>query len=199
MIALTPEPGITIPALAFVPEGGASKKRAVLWLNAAGKAADAAEGGAIEKIVREGTLVLAIDPRGWGESATEAKAEMRALLVGKTLAGMQTGDVLHAFEFLRARPDVDASNIAVIGKGNGGVLALFAAALEPRIARVACENSPQSYLEIVQARQHTGILGIVIPGVLQDFDLPDVVASLRPRPVWIATEPGPNYAAWLRR
>ena len=123
----------------------------MLWVNPAGKAADAGEGGPIEALVRAGNIVLAVDPRGWGESAPPARPRkrrllhvyqtaMRALLVGKTMAGMQTGDVLRAFDYLAARHDVDSRRIAIAGKGNGGVLALYAAALEPRIAKVACQN-----------------------------------------------------------
>lgn len=59
---------------------------------------------------------------------------MRALLVGKNMVGMQTGDVLRAFDYLLSRPDVAADRITVIGKGHGGVSALYAAAVEPRIA-----------------------------------------------------------------
>ena len=151
-IAMRPEAGITVPALAFVPSGGPPRKPAVIYVNAAGKSADAGEGGPIDKIVRAGNIVLAIDPRGWGEGApppgprgsysTNYQTAMRAILVGKSMAGMQTGDVLSAFDWLAARPDVDPKRIAIIGKGNGGVLALFAAALEPRIAKVAREKAP---------------------------------------------------------
>jgi cephalosporin-C deacetylase-like acetyl esterase len=195
--------------LAFVPSGGLPRKPAVLYVNAAGKAADGDEGGPIEKIVRAGNIVLAIDPRGWGEGApapgprgtnsANYQTAMRATLVGKSMAGMQTADVLCAFDWLAARPDVDPKRIAIIGKGNGGVLALYAAALEPRMAKVASAKAPTSYMEIVRAKMHEGIIGIVVPGVLRDFDLPDVAASLKPRPVWRVTEETPDYASWLRR
>lgn len=208
-IAMQPEAGITVPVLVFVPSGGAARKPAVLYVNAAGKAADAADGGPIEALALAGHIVLAVDPRGWGEGAPPPaprggysksyQTAMRALLVGTTTAGMQTGDVLRAFDYLNARPDVDAKRIAVIGKGNGGVLALYAAALEPRIAKVACEKSPVSYMEIVRAKMPEGILDIVAPGVLRDFDLPDVAASLKPRAVWLVNDAQPDYVAWLGR
>ena len=73
--------------------------------------------------------------------------------------------MLRAFDWLAVRPDVDARRIAIVGKGNGGVLALYAAALEPRIAKVATEKSPASYMEIVRAKMHDGITEIVVPGL----------------------------------
>ena len=207
-VEIRPEPGITVPGLVFLPAGAIARKPAVLWVDAAGKAAGAAEGGPIETLVRSGNIVLAVDPRGYGESAPSAgprsgysklyQTAMRALLVGKTLAGMQTGDVLRAFDYLNARSDVDTKRIAIVGRGNGAVLALYAAALEPRIAKIGLINRPESYMNIVQAKMHEGIVDIVVPGVLRDFDLPDVEAALRPRHVWNVAESHPDYKQWLR-
>src|SRR5207244_8655637 len=107
-IEIQSEPGIIVPALVFVPSGGPKRKPAVLYVNPAGKAADAGEAGAIERTVREGNIVLALDPRGWGESSPRPKSAggystayqtaMRALLVGKNMPGMQTMDVLRSFD-----------------------------------------------------------------------------------------------------
>ena len=188
MIALRPETGITVPALVFVPSGGAARKPAVLSLNSSGKAADA---GALEGLARAGNVVLAIDPRGWGEAGSAPgprggyskayQTNMRALLVGMTMAGMQTGDTLRAFDYLNSRPDVDARRIRAIGKGKGCAIALFAGVLEPRITQVECEEPPPSYMEVVRARMHSGDMDLVVPGVLRDFDLPDVGAALGAR------------------
>jgi hypothetical protein len=112
---------------------------------------------------------------------------------------MQTGDVLRAFDYVNGRPDVDPKRIAILGRGNGAVLALYAAALEPRITKIGLVKAPDSYLKIVQAKMHEGIVDIVVPGVLRDFDLPDVEASLSPRRVWHAAESEPDYQQWLRQ
>jgi hypothetical protein len=209
-IEMQPEPGITVPGLAFVPAGGPARKPAVLWLDAAGKAAEAGEGGAIEAIVRAGNIVFAVDARGWGESgpptskatggySSQYQLVQRAFLTGKTLVGMQTFDALRAFDYLNSRHDVDSGKIAAIGRGSGGVVALYAAALEPRITRVGRQGGPASYMEIVRLKRHEGILDIVVPGVLHDFDLPDVAASIQPRPLWNALDAQPDWAAWLRQ
>ncbi len=208
-LELYPEEGITLPALLFRPSAAAGSRPAVIYVNAEGKSADAGEEGVPAALARAGQIVLAVDLRGWGEGAPVKEAKegyskvyqtsMRALLTGRTMAGMQTGDVLASFDWLGSRPEVDRSRIALIGKGIGAVPVLFAAALEPRVARVACEKSPVSYLGIVRADMHQGITEIVLPGVLRDFDLPDVAASLRPRPLWVVSEAKPDYAAWLSR
>jgi hypothetical protein len=92
-----------------------------------------------------------------------------------------------------------AKRIAIIGKGNGGVLALYAAALEPRIAKVASEKAPASYMEIVRAKMHEGITEIVVPGVLRDFDLPDGRSVAKAANAVDVTGEKPDYGAWLRQ
>lgn len=193
-LLLDTEPGIRVPALVFLPAAGATPKAAVLYLHGSGKSADAAPGGDIEALVRSGRIVMAIDPRGWGEAQGSRQTAMRALLVGKTLLGMQLTDTLAAFEYLASRPDVEGSRIAILGKQNGGVLALYAAALEPRIERVAVERAVVSYMAIVRARQHEGLLDIVVPGVLHDFDLPDLTKAITPRRLWIVDPRSPTGA-----
>lgn len=201
-ITFEPESKVHIPALAFVPSADGGRRPAVLYLNPAGKAADAAPGGDLEALVRAGRIVLALDARGWGETADantrvltpHYSIAMRAMLVGRTLAGMQVTDVLSAFDYLRSRADVDPSRISLFAKGNAVVPGLLAAALEPGIANVACEGGPVSFLDIAKARFHGEIADIVIPGVLKDFDLPEVAASLAPRPLWIIDPRMPSGA-----
>ncbi len=188
---LVPEPGIVLPAHVFVPEGGPERKSAVLYLDPAGAMKGGDSGGPIEALVRAGNIVLAVDPRGYGRStpkgrpvggySPEYSTAMRALLVGRNLPGMQTEDILSAFDFLALRPDVAPERIRLIAKDNGTVPALFAALLEPRFARLTAEGGPESYLAFSQAATHRGLLEIVVPGVLRDFDLPDIRAALGKR------------------
>jgi hypothetical protein len=149
---------------------------------------------AIERLVEAGEVVLAIDPRGIGESAPGAGASgyggmyqlaMRANLIGRPLIGMQVFDTLRAFDYLVSRADMRGIRSGILGKGNAGVIAQFAAALEPRLARVRSEGAIPSYMDIVRTKIHSGPIDVVIPGVLRDFDLPDLAAAISPRPLEI--------------
>jgi cephalosporin-C deacetylase-like acetyl esterase len=202
-VALHTAPGITVPTLVFVPSASPARKPAVLYVHGSGKGADAAPGGDIEALVRSGHVVLAPDPRGMGESRPTSAAGgydpawqmlQRALLVDRTLVGMQVEDLLAACAFLLTREDVDPDRIAVLGKGHGGLLALLLAALQPKVERVALEGTVLSYLQIAQGRYHEGLTAAFVPGVLRDFDLPDLAAALAPRPIWIVDPRTPTGA-----
>ncbi|MCZ2075293.1 MAG: acetylxylan esterase [Bryobacteraceae bacterium] len=194
-LTLETEPGIDVPALVFVPSGVQGRMPAVIYANSDGKAAGAGNGGQIESLVRSGRLVLAPDARGWGESAApkrrggysaEWQTANRAMLIGKTMAGSQTTDLLRSFDYLASRPDVDTAQIAVFGKNKGGVIALYTAVMEPRIARVAVEGAVPSYMSVVRSETHKDLIDLVVPGVLHDFDLPDLAAkAIAPRPLLV--------------
>jgi hypothetical protein len=183
-VEIASEPGITVPGLLFVPAKSPEKMEAAIWLDPAGKGADEA---AIARRVLTGEMVLALDPRGWGESGPPAgrrggytpnyQTFMRAFLLGRTMMGLQVVDVLAAYKYLAGR----GAAVSVYGKGNGGVLALYAAVLEPGIRRVQTEGAMESYLWLARQSVHEGTLDVIVPGVLHDFDLPDLVKHLGER------------------
>jgi cephalosporin-C deacetylase-like acetyl esterase len=202
-IALDTAPGVRVPALVFVPVSGPPRKPAVLYVHGGGKAADAGPGGDIESLVRAGHVVAAPDPRGVGESAPVSGAGgytpvwqllQRALLVNRTLVGMQVEDLLATFDALASREDVDPDRIAVLGKGHGALLALFLSVAEPRVEKIALERMVLSYMEIARARYHEDLTAAIVPGVLRDFDLPDLAAALAPRRLWIVDPHSPTQS-----
>ena len=188
------DPGIAIPALLFLPAGGAARKPAVIFADARGKAAAAGEA---EELAGRGYIVLAPDLRGFGETYAVTRGDafyrafgdygnsLTALLVGKTMVGMRTADVVRGVDLLAARNDVDAARIAVIGRSGAAQPALFAALFDERIARVALDGMLVSYDAVVSERLSRGIAAEIVPSALKYFDLPDVLAAVTPRPVAI--------------
>ena len=189
------EPGITVPALLFVPAQGAARKPAVIFADARGKSAAAAEA---EELAKQGYMVLAPDLRGFGETQAsidrrdnfsrpfgDYKSAMTALLVGKTMAGMRAADVAAGVALLAARGDADTSHLAVVGRGGAALPALFAALFDNRITSLAVDGMLVSYQAVVTERMHQGVVEQVIPSALKYFDLPDVISALSPRRVAI--------------
>jgi len=174
------EPGISVPGLLFLPARPAKAGSATLWLDPRGKAVGADTGGPIEKRVLAGETILAIDVRGWGESAAPKAYQtfMRAYLLGRSMMGLQVGDVLSAASYLRTRyPEVRVHG----RQAAGGALALYAGVLDPKVAMVSTGEPVPSYLEIARMKEHNGVMDLLIHGVLADFDVPDLIAALGTR------------------
>ena len=190
------EPGIMIPSLLYVPDAGADKKAAVLLVNGNGKADSAPEA---EQLVTSGMVVLSIDARGFGETKVTAEVNSRefdryfgdfdgamtALVIGKTMVGMRALDITRGVDLLLARPDVDPDRIYAYGQGGGAMPALYAAVLDRRIHKVALEGMLSSYESVVKNKVHRQVFDSLVPGALKFYDLPDLVAALAPREVWI--------------
>jgi cephalosporin-C deacetylase-like acetyl esterase len=196
------EPGILIPALLYVPDGGPARKAAVLVLDGAGKSAS---GDAQEKLARAGLVVLSIDARGLGETRStmdgsrndfmrffgDHDSGMTAILMGKTLAGMRAEDVVRGIDYLATHPGVDAARISGYGKGGGAVPVLYAATFDARLKAAVLENMLASYQSVVEHRIHSQVFEQIVPGALKAFDLPDLIATLAPRPVWLINTADP--------
>jgi cephalosporin-C deacetylase-like acetyl esterase len=185
------EPGILIPALEFVPEKVEATPPTV-YLHGGGMAVEAAPGKAIERLVRAGHRVLALDLRGMGETAPGVPPSKRPNLFGvdwkeaflglhldRPLLGQRVYDLLAV---LRTRGEKEAHVIAV---ASAGPIALHAAALDPRIQNLTLEHSLISWATVVEKPISHNQLTSVLPGVLADYDLPDLAALLAPRPLTI--------------
>jgi hypothetical protein len=92
---------------------------------------------------------------------------------------------LRALDYLKSRPDVDASQIRILGKGPAGLATLMAAALDERVRSVLAEQTLATYRSIVDSEDYKLALDWFVPGILQHFDVPDIAAAIYPRPVWI--------------
>ncbi len=58
---------------------------------------------------------------------------------------------------------------------------------EDSLEEAAAENILLSYMNFVRTKHHHGFNDLILPGVLQDYDLPDFAYAASPRPVWIAS------------
>jgi cephalosporin-C deacetylase-like acetyl esterase len=196
------EPEIAIPALLYVPASPGGKKPAVLLASGRGKAAANEDAAGL---AQRGYVVLSIDARGFGETRRTAdgngsdwpryfgdfESAMTAMLTGRNLVGMRARDVIRGVDVLAARAEVDAAAIAGYGKEGAAIPLLHAAALDGRIRRLTLERMLLSYRAVVDQKIHREAAEQVIPGVLRSYDLPDLVALVGPRPVWIVDAADP--------
>lgn len=188
------EPGVRVPGLMFEPRQ-VTDQNLVLYLQGDGKAADAGVGGPIEKLVKGGQRLLALDVRGMGETSPGTATANRANYFGadskelwlgvhlnRPLLGQRVLDVLAVVESMSAQ---SSGGFQLIGIGSAGPIALHAAALEPRIKQLTLDRSIASWSAVVHSPISHNQLTNVVPFVLTRYDLPDLVASLAPRSITI--------------
>lgn len=124
-------------------------------------------------LARHGYGVLLYDARGHGRS------QGRAMELG--WAGDR--DVPGAVSFLRARPDVDATKVAVVGLSMGGEQAIGAAAADARVRAVVAEGATgRVAADHAWLSDRHGWRGAVTErwNAVLEFGLADLLTSLHP-------------------
>ncbi len=176
--------GMNLPAMLAIPEKP-GRSPALLM------SGDSPLDHDLDQAAKAGQVVLAMTPVPWPPSGDKPRPTMgtmlpwtsRAFLVGKTVVGMRTEDVLAAVEWLSKQPQVDAARISAYGEGASGVVLLHAAVLEPHIRRITIEHTLSTYASVVNVPVHRHVAESVIPGVLLDYDLDDLMIAVAPRKI----------------
>ncbi|MFC4870758.1 acetylxylan esterase [Negadavirga shengliensis] len=204
--AIMGEGDYAIPVLLFVPEGNPKKHPAIVYLHPKGKVTEAKPGGEIERLVKKGYVVAAADVLGVGETENTvanrqgtADAGNTAALIGRSVVGIQAGDILRVVTYLKALPDVNSEKIGAIGIDEMGIPLIHAAAFDPSIKGILLSGLPLSYRAVAMNRIYklgmipTGYKGPGLPykmdfsatiaGVLTAYDLPDLLGCISPRKV----------------
>ena len=165
-----------------------------------------------EALSERGWAVLAIDHWGFGErqhvspqgpgspgpaprggarklgaarrfQPSERALVKRLLWQGATLWGWRVHDTLAALDWLRTQPGFESLPVVTLGMSMGSTMALWSAALDPRIA--GC-------VELCCAAEYAALLNsggfdlhgeyFFVPGLLQAFTLAEIAALIAPRP-----------------
>jgi hypothetical protein len=140
-------------------------------------------------LTARGWAALAIDHWGFGERQVPSERALvkRTLWQGDTLWGWRLHDTLAALDWLRAQPGFEALPVVTLGLSMGSTMALWAAALDERIA--GC-------VELCCAAEYDALLAsggfdghgeyFFVPGLLQkgegcEFTLAEIAALIAPR------------------
>lgn len=177
MYALQGEGEYVIPLLVFVPESGGLHP-GMVYIHPNGKIADAASGGKIEKLIKQGFVVAAPDVIGTGETKGNGSV---AMLIGKSMVGIQAGDITRVANFLKSRTDVDSMQVNAVSFGEMGPTLLHAAAFNKLFNNVILIESILSYRSVVQnSLYNPNLVNGFVAGALTAYDLTDLAASVAP-------------------
>lgn len=183
--------GTVLPALLFRP--GIASTGFRLYLHGDGKRAEAGPGGSLEALARTGETVLAVDVRGLGEmqrgkrspgfeALTEPnwKSATLAYLLGQSLVGMRTEDILACARFASEKWN-QGRPVHLTGLGEAGIPALHAAALEPQLfASTRLERTLRTWTDVTSTPRTRNQQVNAVHGALRFYDLPDLVSTLPP-------------------
>ena len=164
---------------------------------------------AVRTALGSGHAVLLADPRGMGENAVTKPGWVFAVsqILGESFVGLQALDLVMGWRGLLALPELQGKPIGFLGSGPfAAMAATYAAVLEPRSAYLYVEKGFATYRSFVDrerslresyrlakpGEERTVKIDREIPGALvvfdalRSFDVPDLLASVSPRPVFVA-------------
>jgi hypothetical protein len=135
------------------------------------------------------------------------------LMLANTLLGARLKDARTVFRYLASRPDIDPKKITLWGDSFaavnpsdmvldksvnqpggpeipqaeplGSLLALMTALYESDAAAVVARRGLASFLSVLDDRFTYVPLDVIVPGILEVGDLPDITSAIAPRPVLI--------------
>ena len=188
--AFTPECGWRLHGAWTLPEAD-SDAPAVLALRAPHEPRKATEEW-LHGFASSWARVVA-EPRGTGDTAWGAELDWHvrraAMLTGRTIASMQVYDTLRALEALAHLPGVDGTRVALAGRGQMAVVALYAALLHGNVAALILSDLPPS-LSAPSNPDGSGIASEIL-FALQHADLPQAAGLLWPTElVFLGPRPG---------
>lgn len=191
-LVLETDSGVPLPALTYHPPE--PQDDAYVYVHEAGKTADAEPGGPIQKLIAEGFVVVSIDLSGVGETAAanvdaqlgDWKNYYLAYLMGKSLVGLHTEDVLSAGHFVAHYETKQPRNVHLVGVGRAALAVRHAAALEPELfASVTLRSALPSWSSVVRQPSPQGQFTSAVHGALRVYDLPDLLRLIEPEKVRI--------------
>ncbi|MBL8796229.1 MAG: acetylxylan esterase [Planctomycetia bacterium] len=230
-IVLETEPGILVPLVLLVPPSKADGQLpVVVGVAQHGKQEFLQQRAAeIAALLQAGVAICLPDVRGTGETRCEGDlrgppagsykgvfANSRGtllanenLMLGRTLLGDRLRDLRGVLHFLKTRPELDRSRLALWGDSFapvnaadarvevpwdaeklpaqaeplGGLLALFGALYEDDVRAVHVQGGLASWQTLLQSQFCQVPHDVIVPGALHAGEIGDVVAALHPRPV----------------
>jgi hypothetical protein len=193
MLTYQSDAGLIVPAALVRPAKPRTGRVAIL-LDSRGKSAALAAEGDGPELAQLGYTVLAIDPAGIGETAFQRhpaapwsapQLAFLGLMVGRPLVGIRMNDIVRGLDVLKELNVGIPDGVLGIARGRIGTTLLHAAVIDSRLSRLIVEGNLVSYQAVGASPIHRNIDDLVVPAVLGQYDLPDLVAAVAPRPVML--------------
>lgn len=203
------EPGRSMPFYVLRPLTNKTKYKTALCLHGHGNGAKDIIGMPVDdaaaeliEILREDYAVrtvkkgwCAVAPELWSfgerldlvEGAREGfdggceKPHLNAIQVGKCSIGIRAKDIVTLVDWISSRNEFDMDNLACMGLSGGGMMTMYASALDERIRRVLIAGYLSEMKGSILGVRHCGCN--YVPHLAAWMDFPDITGLIAPRPL----------------
>lgn len=178
------ESGVRVRARLLIPKSGAGDAPLLIYVKRPGDSIYAMDMDELLPLLGRFTVVI-LNPR-FTELAVGAEEyadlERTAVWVGRTIAAMQVWDIRRAIDWALEDQQLSPSGISIYGKGDMGVLALYAGVMDDRVNEVILNDPPATHW------QRPALLN-----VLRVTDIAEVAGAFAPRRLVSVTELSDRY------
>ncbi|MCC7493813.1 MAG: acetylxylan esterase [Fimbriimonadaceae bacterium] len=185
------EPDVVLPLALYRPAGEACCEVVIRFgPNGHGDVPEEA----VAADLAAGRAVLLADLRGTGEtraegdpSTAEWQAYLSSVTLGRPIQAMRAWDLRRLVDYCETRADLTAIHLAAHGTLLEGLVALLAAALDPRVASLTVAQLPPTFCGQASFGELATVGQLaVIPNLLQVGDVATLLELVAPRPVTVA-------------
>ena len=137
-------------------------------------------------LVRLGAAVLVPDNIGQGERVPMGHGDaVGPFACGTSVQGLIVLETMAWLDWLKADSRIDPSRVAAIGNSGGGTLCLFLGAFRDDLAAVSSTGYPSTF-EFVARKEKRHCLCNVLPGIVGQLEMWQLLGCVAPRPLFIA-------------
>lgn len=195
--AIETEPGVFAPTYYLTEERLQSRpprgEKAILYVSDLSSDEELRSEPMIRDLIKAepDAALFAFDARGVGESLPNTCGSgffdpygpdyfyaIHSIMLDRPYLGQKTHDVLCVLDWLAS---YGYRGVHLASRGRGAFIAVFAALLHDGVKRITLKNSADSYAAIAETEDYAQPLSVLLPGVLERFDLPDCYAELQSR------------------
>lgn len=178
---------LPIPCVVIISDQVNSDRPITLVLHDQGKEEYLAQSGAIQSVIDQGSILIAADLRGFGETQDPARYNdskyfnkeyriaMTAMHSGRPLMGQRVTDIITLLDFIEQDDKLKSQKVAVVADGLYGPAVVHAAYLDKRINQAEIKGSIKSFTDFLTNPIQHNMYSNVLYGVLNYYDLPDLV------------------------
>ena len=181
---------IPLPCLTVYPNHKNNTGKIAIWLAEEGKNKLVDSIGFMQEYLQKYDALILTDLRGLGEETEHVaindsryynpdyRNANLALSLNKSLTAQRTEDIFTITDYVKKNDSLKTLYFEIFATGITATAAIHAALLNNRIEHITLYNSITSYYSLMQTPLTLDRFGYVIPDVLNNYDLPDLIKMI---------------------